>query len=96
MGGLESGLLAQFGTKGTSDLLAIVPPLNSVWMPVFTLVVYFGIMWWADARVEGGAYVAHAAGCEHHQRPGGFAKRLQQKLKGKPKPKPSGSRSPNF
>ncbi len=56
--GLESGLLAQYGSKGTSDLLAILPPIDSVWMPFFTLIVYFGIMWWADARVEGGAYVA--------------------------------------
>ncbi|MFH1831102.1 MAG: sodium:solute symporter family protein [Pseudomonadota bacterium] len=58
IGGLESGLLAQYGTKGTSDLLAILPPIDSIWMPFFTLIVYFGIMWWADARVEGGAYVA--------------------------------------
>ncbi len=56
--GLETKLVAQFGAKGTSDLLAILPPIDSAWMPFFTLIVYFGILWWADARVEGGAYVA--------------------------------------
>jgi len=58
IGGLESGLIARFGVEGTSDLLTILPPAGSMWMPFFTLFVYLGIMWWADARVEGGAYVA--------------------------------------
>lgn len=58
IGGLETKLIAQFGAKGTGDMLAILPPIDSIWMPFFTLIVYFGIMWWADARVEGGAYVA--------------------------------------
>ncbi len=58
IGGLESGLIARFGVEGTNDLLTILPPAGSMWMPFFTLFVYLGIMWWADARVEGGAYVA--------------------------------------
>lgn len=55
---LHTQLVTQFGDKGTSDLLAVFPPADSVWMPLFTMVVYLGIMWWADARVEGGNYIA--------------------------------------
>ena len=58
LSGLKAGLVTQFGVKGTSDLLAIAPTWDSAWMPFFTLMVYFGIMWWSDSRVEGGAYVA--------------------------------------
>jgi len=56
--GLESGLVARFGAQGAEDMLTILPPAGSMWMPFFTLFVYLGIMWWADARVEGGSYVA--------------------------------------
>ncbi|MBN1282797.1 MAG: Na+:solute symporter [Proteobacteria bacterium] len=58
MDALHSGLMARFGEKGAMDMMAIFPSVDSAWMPLFTVVVYFGILWWADARVEGGAYVA--------------------------------------
>lgn len=58
LSGLRAGLMAQYGAKGATDMLAIFPSMDSAWMPFFTMVVYFGILWWADARVEGGAYVA--------------------------------------
>ncbi|MFA4974809.1 MAG: sodium:solute symporter family protein [bacterium] len=58
IGGLETALLQRFGEQGTADMLAVLPPLGSMWMPFFTLFVYLGIMWWSDAHIEGGGYVA--------------------------------------
>ena len=55
---LQTKLIAQYGAKEVSDLLAVFPPLDSAWMPPFIIIVYLGLMWWADARVEGGAYIA--------------------------------------
>ncbi len=56
--GLTAGLVAQYGAKGAADFLSILPPAGSSWMPMFTVVVYLGLLWWTDSRVEGGAYVA--------------------------------------
>jgi Na+/proline symporter len=47
---------------GTSSILAMVPDLNSAWMPVITFCVYIAVNWWASwypgAEPGGGGYIA--------------------------------------
>ncbi len=73
LAGLKAGLVAQYGAKGASDMLAILPPIDSTWMPFFTLIVYFGIMWWSDAHVEGGGYIAQRLMSSKDERHATFA-----------------------
>jgi Na+/proline symporter len=47
---------------GTSSILALVPDLNSTWMPMITFCVFIAVNWWASwypgAEPGGGGYVA--------------------------------------
>ena len=55
--GLVDKLTIQYGAERTSELFAVFP-FDSSWMPLSVLFVFIGLMWWADPRVEGGAYIA--------------------------------------
>ena len=55
--GLTEKLTVQYGAERTADLFAIFP-FDNPWMPLSMFLVFIGIMWWADPRVEGGAYIA--------------------------------------
>jgi Na+/proline symporter len=62
VGGL-SGLLAALHARFPDDgPLALVPDLNSPWMPALTFFVYLAVNWWASwypgAEPGGGGYVA--------------------------------------
>jgi Na+/proline symporter len=62
VGGM-SGLLAALHTRFPDDApLAVVPDLNSTWMPALTFFVYIAVNWWASwypgAEPGGGGYVA--------------------------------------
>ncbi|MBI1733839.1 MAG: Na+:solute symporter [Candidatus Rokubacteria bacterium] len=62
VGGM-SGLLAALEAKFPGGApLALVPPLDSPWMPAIAFFVYIGVNWWASwypgAEPGGGGYVA--------------------------------------
>lgn len=58
---LKTRVLA-LSAPGSDSLLAFVPSLDSVWMPLFVFLVYLGVNWWASwypgAEPGGGGYVA--------------------------------------
>jgi Na+/proline symporter len=60
---LKTKVVALDGASGQAgSRLDFVPPLDSVWMPLVTLFVYLGVIWWASwypgAEPGGGGYVA--------------------------------------
>ena len=60
---LKTKVAALDSTSGhAGSRLDFVPPLDSVWMPLVTLFVYLGVIWWASwypgAEPGGGGYVA--------------------------------------
>ncbi len=65
VGGIDQ-LKAKIGTMdaaaGAGSRLAFFPAYNSAWMPVITLFVYLGVIWWSTwypgAEPGGGGYVA--------------------------------------
>jgi Na+/proline symporter len=48
--------------SGTSSILALIPDLNSAWMPMITFCVFIAVNWWASwypgAEPGGGGYIA--------------------------------------
>ena len=63
VGGLDqlaSSVTLHFGSRGAA--LGLLPPLNSPWLPLTTLLVYLAVQWWAvwypGAEPGGGGYVA--------------------------------------
>jgi solute:Na+ symporter, SSS family len=63
IGGLDrlaSSATLHFGSRGAA--LGLLPPLDSPWLPITTLLVYLAVQWWAvwypGAEPGGGGYVA--------------------------------------
>jgi SSS family solute:Na+ symporter len=63
VGGLDrlaSSAALHFGSRGAA--FGLLPPLDSPWLPVTTLLVYLAVQWWAvwypGAEPGGGGYVA--------------------------------------
>jgi len=60
--GLKTKISAMDAAAGGGSRLAFFPEYNSAWMPVITLFVYLGVIWWSTwypgAEPGGGGYVA--------------------------------------
>jgi len=67
---LDAARVAAGGGQGS--ILAFVPELDSVWMPMLTFFVYIGVNWWATwypgAEPGGGGYVAQRIFCAKDER----------------------------
>ncbi len=67
---LDAARVATGGGQGS--ILAFVPELDSVWMPMLTFFVYIGVNWWATwypgAEPGGGGYVAQRIFCAKDER----------------------------
>ncbi len=60
--GMKTKIGVMDAAAGTGSRLAFFPELDSAWMPVITLFVYLGVIWWSTwypgAEPGGGGYVA--------------------------------------
>ena len=74
---LEEKVRALDAAAGTGSRLAFFPTAGSAWMPVITLFVYLGVIWWASwypgAEPGGGGYVAQRIFAARNERHGMFA-----------------------
>ena len=59
---LKTKIGAMDAAAGAGSRLAFFPAYNSAWMPVITLFVYLGVIWWSTwypgAEPGGGSYIA--------------------------------------
>ena len=70
---LHTKLVTTLGAAKSADMLSFFPSWNSVLMPPIVILTYLGVMWWADARVEGGAYVAQRLMASKNERHATFS-----------------------